>query len=1176
MPAGSDRNLLFGMLALQMDFISRTALIEGMQAWLLDKSRTLGEILVERGALVAANRSLLDPLVEAHIKQHGGDARKSLAALSSDAGLGHDLNRIDDVEIRASIAALPKQALFQAGALSSAAPIHVQESPSSESASEASYKTQLNESNEPQLRYLVLRPHAEGGLGRIYVALDQELNREVAFKEIRQDRVSSKDARDRFKIEAEITGGLEHPGIVPVYGLGHFPDGRPFYAMRFIRGDSLLEAVRRFHRKDDSGRSMATSTYDFASSLPFRDMVKRLIDVCNAIQYAHDRGVLHRDLKPDNIMLGQYGETLVVDWGLAKAGIEQPAGVSNTSERPFVPLSGSQIDATQHGQAMGTYGFMSPEQSEGKLDLLGPTSDVYSLGATLYSILTGEAPLRSFGLAELLTRLRKGDVPAPRSIQSKTPRPLEAICQKAMALELRDRYPSAKAMTTDLDAWLADQPVSAYREPLSLRTRRWLRRHPVAVSTSSVALILTLVGLGLFSSLLAGKNSELDEQKNVLISTNQRLITARSEAELAKEQANQARRNAELALVAEQAAKEHAVRAESESKELALEKSAEADKANRLSSFLLGLFEASDPVRQGKGVFVGKPSSVNLTARDLLDRGAKKLNDNELNDVPLTRATIAGTIGDVYRQLGLFDDAKPLLEESLRLRQLYRPEGHSEIGACFHDLGTFYNEVGDFVKGRNCYSQALEIRRNLPGEKGLEQLASTLNDLGWMAASEMNFAEARTTLLEAANIREKLFGFNNRDYVFSHVGIAFCLIQEDRWIEAVNKLVWAQSKLASVDDNQNITTALTTFAAALVAQKTLGPMVSHEGFKEAYRLANLELGPDNLYTALARFELGHNLELLGRNDEAMPHYEFCLRIARETMQLQHPRFRALIKVYTNQLKNGGKTKQGEELWEEFLAAQKKRFGENHYFYYEAMVSQTAYLSSIGKHDEAIDNYKKIEIGLIDLEFELKDWLRALCHCEHTAILCNKKREFAKAEKVAYKAITIFEEHPELKTKHPIEWMYLNCDLAESILERDSAAAGELLDRSLALAKKSPKDERSFATNYAMALQTKLFLKQGDYANASILCLERKKFCRKEPGKMAGIAKDLMRCISAVDSTAALSEDQKRPLIESYSKSAIEVLRNAIAAGWENRQSLQKDKLFERLSDREDFKALLEN
>ena len=254
---------------------------------------------------------------------------------------------------------------------------------------------------------------------------------------------------------------------------------------------------------------MATSTHDFARSLPFRDMVKRLIEVCNAIQYAHDRGVLHRDLKPDNIMLGQYGETLVVDWGLAKAGIEQPAGVSNSSERLFVPLSGSQIDATQHGQAMGTYGFMSPEQAEGKLDLLGPTSDVYSLGATLYAILTGEAPLRSFGLAELLLRLCKGDVPVPRSIQSKIPRPLEAICQKAMALELRDRYPSAKAMSADLDAWLADQPVSACREPIMLRTRRWLRRHPVAVSTTTVAVVLTFFGLTLFSSLLAGKNSEL-------------------------------------------------------------------------------------------------------------------------------------------------------------------------------------------------------------------------------------------------------------------------------------------------------------------------------------------------------------------------------------------------------------------------------------------------------------------------------------------------------------------------------------------------------------------------------------------------------------------------------------------------------------------------------------------
>ena len=248
---------------------------------------------------------------------------------------------------------------------------------------------------------------------------------------------------------------------MPVYGLGHYADGRPFYAMRFIRGDSLKEAIERFHAARSSpaasrasGRwrcgSCSADSWTSATRWPMRTA-----GAC-----------LHRDLKPGNIMLGQYGETLVVDWGLAKV-VGTVGGRRRGRGRRCRPSSASGLARRCPARRSARRRYMSPEQAAGRLDQLGPASDVYSLGATLYCLLTGKRADRGRGTSrEILSRVKRGEFPPPRRLEPDVPRALEAVCLKAMALEPEDRYQSPRGLAEDIERWLADEPVTAWREPI--------------------------------------------------------------------------------------------------------------------------------------------------------------------------------------------------------------------------------------------------------------------------------------------------------------------------------------------------------------------------------------------------------------------------------------------------------------------------------------------------------------------------------------------------------------------------------------------------------------------------------------------------------------------------------------------------------------------------------------
>jgi serine/threonine-protein kinase len=459
--AVAAENLLLGLLALQNNFVSRERLLAAFAVWVADKASPLGRVLCDQGALDPSRLALLEALVREHLKIHGDDPGQSLAALSSLGSVRDDLDRAADPAVRSCLSVVATLA------------------PAGDSAS-GSTTAEFSGLRRAGDRFRVLRFHRQGGLGQVYVARDQELGRDVALKEIRPD-MDAGAMRSRFVLEAEINGGLEHPGIVPVYSLGSYDDGRPFYAMRFVEGDSLDEAIKAYH---------AARRFDPAG-VEFRKLLGRFVDVCEAIAYAHSKGVLHRDLKPHNVMLGRYGETLLIDWGLAKAtGRREPSGPTAAVEATLVPPSGSSHEPTVG--VLGSPNYMSPEQAAGRVDALGPATDVYGLGAVLYSLLTGKPPVSGPSRDEVLDRVRRGQVVPPRQVNRRVPAALEAVCLKALRTQPADRYSTARALADDVERWLADESVTARRDPLFTRSWRWLRKHRTLATTAAAIILVAL------------------------------------------------------------------------------------------------------------------------------------------------------------------------------------------------------------------------------------------------------------------------------------------------------------------------------------------------------------------------------------------------------------------------------------------------------------------------------------------------------------------------------------------------------------------------------------------------------------------------------------------------------------------------------------------------------------
>lgn len=332
--------------------------------------------------------------------------------------------------------------------------------------------------------------HDRGGLGVVYRGVDEKLNRNVAIKFIQPRHAHNQDLNQRFLQEAEITGRLDHPGVVPVYALGQTDAGQPFYSMRFIRGESLDSQIKRFHEsKSELGLG--------EQRLRMRQMLGNLISVCRTIAYAHTRGIVHRDIKPQNIMLGKYGETLVVDWGLALP-IGRDPKFRVTDETTLRPILESEL---KPDMGEGTPVYMSPEQASGQRTI-SPASDIYSLGVTLYKLLTGELAFDGSTPMEIRSKIMAGEFEPPQTHAPSLSRSLQSICLKAMSLAPHDRYETATELANDLESWLAENRVLAHTYSRRERIWNWCRRHLGLIAGLTTGLLLLSASLMIASGVV--------------------------------------------------------------------------------------------------------------------------------------------------------------------------------------------------------------------------------------------------------------------------------------------------------------------------------------------------------------------------------------------------------------------------------------------------------------------------------------------------------------------------------------------------------------------------------------------------------------------------------------------------------------------------------------------------
>lgn len=706
--------------------------------------------------------------------------------------------------------------------------------------------------------YKIIREIGRGGMGTVFLAsrADDQYRKAVAIKLISRG-MDTDSILSRFRHERQILASLDHPNIARLLEGGTTEDGLPYFVMEYIEGQTI-------------------DHYCDTHRLITSDRLKLFRTVCSAVHYAHQNLIVHRDIKPTNILVTTEGIPKLLDFGIAKLlkpeMYAQTIAPTETMVRPMTP------------------DYASPEQVRGQQ--ITTASDVYSLGVLLYELLTGHRPYRLFSsklneierviceqepekpstainrtvavsnsdletkitlTPESVSKTRDGQ---PDKLRRKLAGDLDNIVLMAMRKEPLRRYVSVEQFSDDIRRHLDGLPVIARKDTFGYRSGKFIRRHKAAVAAAAViaALVIGFVATTIMQSARIGRE--------------------RDRAEL------------------------------------------ERDKAARVSSFMVDLFNVSDP-SEAKGNAI--------TAREILDKGADKVRQ-ELRDQPEVQATLMDTIGRVYRSLGLYDRAAPLLDEALRLRREQLGKDHPDVAATMKTIAGLMKDKGDYEASEKIFREVLDMRRRQFGSEHAE-VAVALNDLSSVYYSEGKLEEAEKFNREGLAIQRKLFGNESKEVAHSLTDLAEVLLQKGDYVEPEPMFREALAIQRKLLGNEDPTVGLTlNNLASLFYQRGDYP-AAESMMREVIALDIKIFGEEHPTVAYDFNNVGATLKMQGNFEAAEPLERKALAIRRKTLGPDHPLVALSLTNLGMTLRSEGNYGEAEPLFRESIAISRKRFGQ---------------------------------------------------------------------------------------------------------------------------------------------------------------------------------------------------------------------------------------------------------